>query len=112
MKTFRESSPRAFNIGELLLASRAAGRVCLLIGLFSCTSASAEVLRWSDSQIFTLRGQITQQDLAYFSSHSKELELKGVWVKLNSSGGDVDVAMKIGRIIRSAWGTTQITGDS
>ena len=91
------------------MASRAASRVCFLIGLLFCTSASADVRRLTDGSIL-ISGQIAQQDFAFFSSHSKEFEFKSPWVILNSRGGDVDAAIKIGRIIRSADGTTWIKG--
>jgi hypothetical protein len=111
----RAGHPRAFKIGELLVASRAAGCVCFLIGLLFCTSASADVRRLNESTLdefvwrVAITGRITQQDVAFFSAHSKEFELKGLWVYLNSPGGDVDAAMKIGRIIRSVWGETYTT---
>jgi hypothetical protein len=100
----------AFNIW---VASRAVSRVCFLIGLLSCASASADVRRITADPLnnairIVISGQITQQDLAFFSSHSKEFEFEPLKVFLNSSGGDVDAAMKVGRIIRSADGETRI----
>jgi hypothetical protein len=104
----------AFKFWGILVASRAASRVCFLIGLLSCTSAFAEAYRLTSSPIdefeprIVIRGQITQQDFAFFSSQVNEFKSKPLRVFLDSPGGDVDAAMKIGRIIRSADGETRI----
>jgi len=96
------------------VAGRAISRVCFLIGLLFCTSAYADVRLLTGDPLdkfltrIVIRGQITQQDFAFFSSHAKEFESRALRVFLNSPGGDVDAAMKIGRIIRSVWGETYI----
>jgi hypothetical protein len=85
-----------------------------LIGLLFCTSASADAYRLTSRSLdeflpqILIRGQITQQDFAFFSSYANEFKLKSLQVFLDSPGGDVDAAMKIGRMIRSAEGETQI----
>jgi hypothetical protein len=95
------------------VASRVARCFCFLIGLLFSTSTFADVYRWPKPAGFvTIHGKITQQDLAFFSSHSKEFESNQLYLHLDSSGGDVDAAMKIGRIIRSAWASTVIPANA
>jgi hypothetical protein len=84
-----------------------------LIEVLFCASASAGAYLVntgrSDRLEIEISGEITQQDFAFVSSRSKEFEFKRrLSVYLNSPGGDVGVAMKIGRIIRSVDGETLI----
>jgi hypothetical protein len=99
------------------VASRAFSPVCFLIGLLFCTSASADAyFPASGTPLATfgivITGEITERDAAFFASHSTDFAYRRPSIFLNSRGGDVGAAMKIGRIIRAAWGTTWILGDS
>jgi hypothetical protein len=96
------------------VTNKAAGLLGLLIGVVFWTSASADAYLVNttgsiDHIEIEISGEITQQDFAFVSSRSKDFEfIKPPRVFLNSPGGDVDVAMKIGRIIRSVDGETVI----
>ena len=97
------------------MAKRAAIVLAGLISIIFWTSASADVYRgdtkFPDILEIVITGDITQRDLSFFSSRSKDLETKQVHVWLDSRGGDVVSAMEIGRIIRSVDGWTYI-GDN
>ena len=100
-------------LGAITVAKKAASLLGFLIGVLFWTSASADAYlsktQPSPQDIWIdISGEITQRDLAFFRSHSKDFELKRLWVWLNSPGGDVAAAMEIGRIIRSVDGITHI----
>jgi hypothetical protein len=59
-------------------------------------------------KVLFLSGTITNQDAKAFEALSPELELSFPKVRLDSTGGDVDAAMKIGRLVRRYEGWTYI----
>jgi ATP-dependent protease ClpP protease subunit len=96
------------------VTNKAAGLLGLLIGVICWTSASADAYL-SNNPIsggidIAITGEITERDLAFFRSQSKDFEFKRLYVQLNSLGGDVAAAMEIGRIIRSvdSWTTIPV----
>ena len=96
------------------MAKRAATVLGFVAGML-CTTAFADtdLVRsgpYANTDAISITGEITERDAAYFASHSKEFSYKRPKIFLNSRGGDVDAAMKIGRIIRSADGETTIDG--
>jgi ATP-dependent protease ClpP protease subunit len=102
--------------GGILVAKRAASLLGFFIGVVFWTSASADAYlsknQITDSDIeIDITGEITQRDVAFFRSLSKEFEFKQPTVRLNSPGGDVAAAMEIGRIIRSVDGSTRIESE-
>jgi hypothetical protein len=93
------------------MAKKVASLLVFLIGIVFWTSASADAYLSSNSPLrisIEITGDITQRDLAFFRSQSKDLKFKQLRVWLNSPGGDVVAAMEIGRIIRSVDGVTDI----
>jgi ATP-dependent protease ClpP protease subunit len=92
--------------------SLVSGSLCGLSALFAglvTLDAKADV-RVSDETYYSMTieisGVITEQDASKFAALSERLARKSFTVHLNSKGGDVFAAMKIGRIIRAYDGWT------
>lgn len=84
------------------------GLSALLAGLMPF-DANADV-RVSDETFYSITiemtGEISEHDASKFADTSERLALKALVVHLDSKGGDVFAAMKIGRIIRAYDGWT------
>ena len=94
------------------MAKKAASPLVFLIGVVFWTSASADAYVNSNSPLrisIEITGDITQRDVAFLTSQSKDFKFKQLRVWLNSPGGDVVAAMEIGRMIRSVDGVTDIS---
>jgi hypothetical protein len=79
----------------------------------SLTGASRADFRILDGgslgKVLFLFGTITEQDARAFEAHSAELAFRAIpQIRLDSTGGDVDAAMKIGKLIRKYEGHTSI----
>jgi hypothetical protein len=89
----------------------------LMIVLFVVTGTRqsfAEVQLLSDEGWIRLivRGEITKSDADYVAQHEADFSKDGHWwVELNSVGGDVAAAMKIGRILRDMEAHTTTAGE-
>jgi hypothetical protein len=71
--------------------------------------ADFRILKRTSSSIeLFISGTITEQDAKAIEMLSPELERSFLDVKLDSTGGDVDAAMQIGRLIRKYEGATTI----
>jgi hypothetical protein len=70
--------------------------------------ADLKVLKPTGTTELLISGTITEQDAKSFEALSPELDRSRPWVSLDSIGGDVAAAMKIGRLIRKYEGWTNI----
>jgi len=78
-------------------------------------AARADVSRPEDNGSYVLlwvTGKISEADAFQFDLLSSIFEHKTPWIFLNSRGGDVTAAMKIGRIVRKYDGWTIINRDN
>ena len=79
--------------------------------LISTLAAPADVKierPWPDTIKIFITGTIAARDAKEFEDIDEELQRKGVTVSLNSLGGDVSAAIRIGRIVRKSDGMTYI----
>jgi hypothetical protein len=81
-----------------------------VIPCFFTVSAQADlrILKRSPTLEVSISGTIVERDARAFEALSQELERTVPYVKLDSIGGDVDAAMRIGRLIRKYEGHTII----
>jgi hypothetical protein len=89
--------------------------VSILLFLVAPLTARADVSRPEDDGIHVtlwVTGTISEADAFQFELLSSMFEHKTPWILLNSKGGDVTAAMKIGRIVRKYDGWTMINGDN
>jgi hypothetical protein len=63
-------------------------------------AARADFRILEGGKVLFLSGTITNQDAKAFEALSPELELSSPHVRLDSTGGDVNAAMKIGKLVR------------
>jgi hypothetical protein len=93
---------------SLAVVAALCGLSALFVGLMTL-DAKADV-RVYDETYFSMQieisGVITEQDASKFAALSERLARKSFTVHLESKGGDVFAAMKIGRIIRANEGET------
>lgn len=96
---------RAFLANSLPLLFFKKVSIFLLIGL-SYSSLSADITVESDniSTTVMINGEITASDVQKVIDLPKKIH----WLFLNSTGGDLDAAIKIGRIIRAHKATTMV----
>jgi hypothetical protein len=91
---------------ELLLVVWTISLSCLLT---VAARADFQILGRSTRSVDVfISGTISDRDAKALESLSPELELSLLSVKLDSVGGDVDAAMKIGRLVRKYEGFTSI----
>jgi hypothetical protein len=99
-------------IGHRRSSTKVLTVVCLIA--FHClltivARADFRILNRTDYQIdLLISGTITERDARALEALSPELERAVVWVWLDSAGGDVEAAMRIGRLIRRYEGATKI----
>jgi len=89
--------------------------VSILLFLVAPLTARADVSRPEDNGIYVtlwVTGTISEADAFQFELLSSKFEHKILSIFLNSRGGDVTAAMKIGRIVRKYDGWTVINGDN
>jgi hypothetical protein len=99
----------AATLAGCAMAKLAAGMLSFWFGVMCWTGAVADaflVENSKDDLWLAINGEITEQDLAFVSSYSKDFEFKPPHILLDGPGGDVAAAMKIGRLIRSVEGET------
>ena len=104
----RESAAKATRVSRRI-AIWLASAIALDSIFTSGARADLRVIERTPTEITVfLSGTITQGDALVFEALSPELERGNLQVRLDSTGGDVDAAMRIGRLVRKYEGMTLI----
>jgi hypothetical protein len=95
--------------------ARVTRRVVSALVVSVAPSAQAEVRIDRSAEAFielSISGTITDDDAETFAGLSRELEYKNAFIDLNSEGGNVFAAMKIGKLIRKYDASTIVEGSA
>lgn len=104
----RRDTLRGVTVAMLTLLCGAASMMFLTKDLYADVRIEKSDPNSSTFFIIFITNSISQKDAQYITQYLNDFRYSGLNVFLDSAGGDVDAAMKIGRVIRKHEGFTTV----